>query len=40
MKKHKKVFKISASTWNQHGWNEECELPDGSNTIADIQDYS
>ena len=27
-------FKISAPTWN-----EEFELPDGSNSISDIQDY-
>ena len=27
-------FKISAPTWN-----EEFELPDGSNFISDIQDY-
>ena len=27
-------FKISASTWN-----EEFELPDGSYSISDIQDY-
>ena len=27
-------FKISAPTWN-----EECELPDGSYSISDIQDY-
>ena len=27
-------FKISASTWN-----EEFELPDGSYSVSDIQDY-
>ena len=27
-------FKIAASTWN-----EECELPDGSYSVSDIQDY-
>ena len=41
MEKYKKVikkpnkFKISAPTWN-----EEFELPDGSNSVSDIQDYS
>ena len=28
-------FKISAPTWN-----DEFELPDGSNSTSDIQDYS
>ena len=30
-----KIFKISAPTWN-----DEFDLPDGSYSIADIQDYS
>ena len=37
MEKYKKVnnkFKISAPTWN-----EEFELPDGSYSVSDIQDY-
>ena len=39
MQKYKKVlqnnkFKISALTWN-----EEFELPDGSYSVSDIQDY-
>ena len=39
MEKHKNIynnnkFKISASTWN-----DEFELPDGSYSISDIQDY-
>ena len=39
MEKYKNIiqnnkFKISASAWN-----EEFELPDGSYTISDIQDY-
>ena len=29
-----KKFKISAPTWN-----EQLELPDGSNSVLDIQDY-
>ena len=29
-----KKFKISATTWN-----EQLELPDGSNSVLDIQDY-
>ena len=29
-----KNFKISAPTWN-----EQLELPDGSNSVLDIQDY-
>ena len=32
--KKKKKFKISTLTWN-----EEFELPDGSYSISDIQDY-
>ena len=39
MEKYKKVyknnnFKIPATTWN-----EEFELPDGSYSVSDIQDY-
>ena len=38
MEKHKKVknnkFKISAATWN-----ERFELPDGSYSVSDINDY-
>ena len=37
MEKYKKInnkFKISAPTWN-----EEFELPDGSYSVSDIQDY-
>ena len=28
-------FKISAPTWN-----DQCELPDGSYSVSDVQDYS
>ena len=38
MEKHKKIisnkFKISAPTWN-----DKFELPDGSYSISDIEDY-
>ena len=34
IKKSNKIFKISAPAWN-----EEFELPDGSYSVPDIQDY-
>ena len=44
MEKHKKVLQeqyIQSFSFNtESAWNEECELPEGSSSIAEIQDYS
>ena len=39
MEKYKKVIKNNRFKMSAPTWNEEFELPDGSYSISDIQDY-
>ena len=39
MEKYKKSYKNNKFKISSLTWNEEFELPDGSYSIADIQDY-
>ena len=39
MEKHKKVFKNNKFKMGAPTWNEEFELPDGSYSVSDIQEY-
>ena len=39
MEKHRKVFKNTKFKMGAPTWNEEFELPDGSYSVSDIQEY-
>ena len=39
MEKFKKAYKSNKFNISAHTWNEEFELPDGSYSISDVQDY-
>ena len=39
MERHKKVFKNSKFKMAARTWNEEFELPHGSYSVSDIQEY-
>ena len=39
MEKYKKSYKNNKFKISGPKWNEECELPDGSYSVSDIQDY-